>query len=497
MAVDAIRPEGPKRRPATGSDVRAVTPNRRSMSRVLGAAVVCVLTLATALVVAPSSGAISNPGFPKKVVSATSPVSWSPWVMDGYVRTFADMGSYVISGGNFTTVRKANTSANVARSNIVSFDKSTGNIRSFNPAPNGEVFKILPSGDGQTIFVAGGFSTVNGQSVRSIVKLDAVTGARISTFNPGAFDGRIHDLFLRNGKLIVTGRFNKVGSTARSLTAGLDPTTGALQATPNLTFTEPRRNGTLNIYAADITPDGSKMIAVGNFTKINGQGRYQIGMIDLANNSVADWQTNQYGDGCSKSNEIYMRDVEFSRDGSYFVVVTTGAYSRTYLCDVAARWNTNATGSNLMPEWTNYSGGDTFTAVAITDDTVYIGGHQNYVNNPYVGDNVAAGAVPRDGLAALDPRSGATYSWNPTRERGWASTASRSPTTDSGSAATPSASPADSTDPVKRCCRSPAVPPCRPTGPASSPTPSHLASSRWVCSRAARAPRSIAPRCTR
>jgi PKD repeat protein len=348
-------------------------------------------------------------------------VPWTPSVMDGYVRTFADMGNFVISGGSFTTVRKANTSTNIARSNIVAFEKGSGNILPFNPSINGEVFKILPTGDGQTVYVAGGFSQVNGQTVRSIVKLDATSGQRVTQFNPPAFDGRIHDLFLRNGKLYVTGRFSKVANEPHTLLAALDPVTGAVDPTVKVTFSEPRRNGTLTIYDADITPDGSKLVAIGNFTKINGLTRYQIGVIDLTTSppSVANWHTNQYGDGCSSSFESYMRGVDISPDGSYFVVVTTGAYNRTYLCDVAARWDLNRTGSNLMPEWTNYTGGDTLTAVAITDDVVYVGGHQNYMNNPYAGDAVGNGAVPRDGLAALDPRAGATLSWNPSRERGW------------------------------------------------------------------------------
>jgi PKD repeat protein len=392
----------------------------RSRARVIVAAALALLLSATALVVAPTAGAVTDSRQPGQVVSATSPVSWSPWVMDGYVRTFADMGSYIISGGNFTTVRKANTSTNVTRNNIMAFDKVTGNIRPFNPSINGEVFKILPAGDGN-VFVAGGFSQVNGQTVRSIVKINAETGQRVTQFNPPSFDGRIHDIFLRNGRLYVTGRFLNVANQPHTLLAALNPTTGALDPTVKATFSEPRRDGALNIYAADITPDGSTLIATGNFTRVNGLTRYQIAMLDLTQSptGVVNWHTNQYGDGCSRSFQSYMRDVEFSPDGDYFVVVTTGAYSRSFLCDVAARWNTDRRGSNLNPEWTNYTGGDTLTAVAITDDVVYVGGHQNYMNNPYAGDAVGNGAVPRDGLAALDPRDGATLSWNPSRERGW------------------------------------------------------------------------------
>jgi hypothetical protein len=39
-----------------------------------------------------------------------------------------------------------------------------------------------------------------------------------------------------------------------------------------------------------------------------------------------------------------MRDVDVWADGSYFVVVTTGAYRVGSLCDAAARWETAAAG---------------------------------------------------------------------------------------------------------------------------------------------------------
>ena len=220
--------------------------------------------------------------------------------------------------------------------------------------------------------------------------------------------------------MYVSGRFTTVGGLAHTLFAAVDPTTGALDPNVKATFTDPRSGGSLNIYASDITPDGSKLIAIGNFTRVNGQGRYQIAMLDLTTSpiSVANWSTNLYGDGCAGAFQTYMRDIDIAPDGSHFVVATTGAYNTTYLCDTAARWETTATGSALRPTWANYTGGDTLTAVAVTDSAVYIGGHQRWTNNPYAADSVGAGAVPREGLAALDPRSGATLSWNPGRARG-------------------------------------------------------------------------------
>ena len=392
----------------------------RAGRRLLAALLATVLA-AAALIGGTPTDAVAPSTQSGRVVSDTNPATWTPNVQDGYVAAFAEAGDTVLVGGNFSTVRRANTSANLTRRYLFAFDRTTGAISTtFVPNLNGEVRSIIHAGDG-TAWIAGGFNNLNGQGARNLARIDITTGQRVASFAPPVFNGRINDMQLRNGKLYVEGRFTTVGGQPHELIAAVDATTGALDPSVKVDFADPRRNGTLNVYAADVTPDGSKMAVVGNFTRINGEGRYQIAQLDLTTSptSVANWQTNAYGDGCSGSFETYMRDVEYSPDGSFFVPVTTGAYNNTFLCDVAARWETAATGTNLQPTWTNYSGGDTLTAVAITDSAVYVGGHQRWMNNRYAADRVGAGAVPREGLAALDPRSGATLTWNPTRNRGW------------------------------------------------------------------------------
>ncbi|MGH8975039.1 MAG: hypothetical protein ACRD0C_17785, partial [Acidimicrobiia bacterium] len=144
------------------------------------------------------------------------------------------------------------------------------------------------------------------------------------------------------------------------------------------------------------------------------------------------WQTSRFDDRhtntavdrdgfwCRTETETFLRDVDFSPDGRYFVVVTTGwSTDRGPLCDAASRWETSARGSGLQPTWVDWTGGDTLTAVAVTDGVVYVGGHQRWLNNPPgVNGTAGPGSLVREGLAALDPRSGLPLAWNPGRERG-------------------------------------------------------------------------------
>lgn len=397
------------------------TTRQARVSTNMVAALTATLLALGALLTGPV-GAVQPGSHNGELVSATNPANWTPHVLDGYVDAIAEVGNTMVIGGNFSQIATAaDRNTAIARPYLFSFQKGSGQINSnFSPNVNGEVAALLPTGDGQTVWIAGSFSTLNGETVRNLAKVDLATGQRVTQFAPPALNGRVHDLQLRNGKLYVTGRFTTAGGEPRTLLAAVDPTTGALDPDVRASFTEPRQDSFLTINSSDVSPDGTRMVVTGNFTKINGQDRYQIALLDLTTSpvSVADWQTGLYGNGCSNSFKTYMRDVDFSPDGTSFAVVTTGAYNTTFLCDTAAAWDATATGTNLQPEWVNYSGGDTLTAVAWTDTAIYIGGHQRWANNPYAGDSVGAGAVPREGLAALDPRSGATLTWNPGRTRG-------------------------------------------------------------------------------
>ncbi|MCA1842762.1 MAG: hypothetical protein LC792_06135, partial [Actinobacteria bacterium] len=191
-------------------------------------------------------------------------------------------------------------------------------------------------------------------------------------------------------------------------------------------LTDAHQGSAPRVESIAISPDGATLVVGGNFMTAGGQKRVQIAMIDLLARParLADWQTDQYDVQCSEPGfDSQIRDLDMAPDGSYFVVVTTGGYDRYGMCDAASRWETGARGSGLKPTWWDRSGGDSYTAVAVTGSAVYVGGHIRWLNNnrpdgTFTDAVPGPGAVPREGIAALDPSNGLPLSWNPGRDRG-------------------------------------------------------------------------------
>ncbi len=345
-----------------------------------------------------------------QVVSAT-PAAGTPNILDGKAEAIAQVGSTMFVGGTFTQVAPSGGSTGVSRPYLVAFNATTGALSTtFVPTLDGEVTALVVSADQQSLFVSGSFSTVNGTANKKLAKLNISNGQLATGFKPAGFDGAINDMKLSNNRLWVGGVFTKVGAVTQTGLATINPSTGAMLPYMNLSFGSPRNNGSTMIKKFDISPDGSRLVAIGNFDTIGTTARGFLAVLDLTgatNAAVANWETDFYGPACSSSFDTYMRDLDISPDGTYFVVSTTGAYGGSSSpCDETSRWELNATGTGLTPTWTDYTGGDTTYAVAVTGSAVYTGGHFRWQNNA------------REGLAALDPVNGLPLNWNPTRDRG-------------------------------------------------------------------------------
>jgi len=328
-------------------------------------------------------------------------------------------GTTTYIGGRFQLAENADRSTTYPRDNIMAFDAQAGSITPFAPDLNAPVFAILGVGD--SVYVGGEFSTVNGADRPALVKLDASTGAIDTTFNPTAIPGgRVSEIRLVNGRLLVAGTF-------KDKLLALDPATGADTHYVNIPVTGqlPLTTSKTEVYRFAVNPQGTRLVAVGNFTAVNGENRQRAFMLRLGASaaSLHPWYYTPLDRKCrsdAPARQAYLDDVDFSPDGSYFVFASTGFVPVTIkgigmaLCDAAARFETGIR-SPTRPTWINYTGGDTLHSVAVTGAAVYVQGHNRWLDNPFGRNSAGPGAVDRKGIGAIDPGTGMALPWNPVK----------------------------------------------------------------------------------
>jgi hypothetical protein len=404
--------------------------------RVRARQVLALLAASSALlagVALPSAAVNADHG--DRIVSA-NPADNTPHVMNGSVNAITQVGNKIIAAGTFTKVSPAGTYADTAddlvRNRIFAFDATTGAIdTAFNPNMSRPVNSL--DTDGTYVYAAGTFTSVGGNTaIKRVVKLTAA-GAVVAGFK-AVPNSAVNEVVVRGSRVYVGGDFTSVRSggvtTGRAALAALDATTGAVLPGVDVPFTgvyDPANDGagSTSIRRFDVTADGSRLAAVGNFAQVGGQPRVQIAVLDTsgATARVAAWSTDRYDrahNNCASGYNTFTRDIDFAPDGSYFVISTTGAFAggaaSGTMCDTVSRWETRSTGND--PSWVDYAGGDTTYGVAVTGSAVYVGGHFRWFNNPFQGDDAGPGTVRRRGIAALDAVNGLPLSWNPGRARG-------------------------------------------------------------------------------
>ncbi|MGH3478695.1 MAG: PKD domain-containing protein, partial [Nocardioidaceae bacterium] len=214
------------------------------------------------------------------------------------------------------------------------------------------------------------------------------------------------------------------GSFSRKLIA-LAPDTGRATSyiKPAIEGQLPGSSTRSGVFRFDVSPSGTRLVAIGNFLEVAGQERARAFMLELGASAarLAPWWYEPLRDECRADGPTrlaYLTDVDFSPRGNYFVIVSTGWVSPAgdtpgrMLCDAAARFETDVS-SPSRPTWINYTGGDTLHAVAVTGAAVYVQGHSRWLDNPYGVDSAGPGAVDRLGGGAIDSKTGQALPWNP------------------------------------------------------------------------------------
>ncbi|MCA2216467.1 delta-60 repeat domain-containing protein [Jidongwangia harbinensis] len=379
-------------------------------------ALVLGLTVATTAI--PAQAVYIPSPAPARLVSG-NPVDYTPHAQNGSIRAFAQIGNTIYAGGSFTGIKAAGAADWSPASYLVAYDAGTGALRpNFTPEFDNAVQTLAISPDGKLI-VGGNFGTVNGVARKNLVALDPATGDTIGSWVGRADGGVVRRAVVHGNYLYIAGAFHWVNGTEHSLLARLNATTGAIDASfqVDASGARPMDNSFELVWAIAVSPDGGTLVATGNFTVVNGEPRNQVAVIDTTGlPTVTSWHTDRYEAPCHSGFPFYARDVDFSDDGSHFVIIADGGRGDGY-CDAIVRYETAHRGE-AVATWVNFTGTDSVTSVEVADGIVYVAGHFRWLNNANGSDRRGNGGIDRYGLGALDANNGLPLNWNPGRSPG-------------------------------------------------------------------------------
>lgn len=284
-------------------------------------------------------------------------------------------GSRVYAGGKFTAARPAGVpsggAGEVPRSNIMAYDINTGALLDFAPALNGEVKDVALSPDGQTLYVAGSFTMVDGVSRARVAAFNAGTGALLP-WQPNV-NSTVTGVAITNDLVYLGGQFTSVGGQLRDGIAAVSRSNGAAvnSFNPIVTGGDPQ--------TIAVSPDNTKVVLGGNFTAVNGSSNpgYGLAMIDANSSASLPMPVNSIvrdADDPSTSNgSAAILQLVGTPAGFYGVGYTFSRIDGNLEGSFKADWN-----GNLI--WLEDCHGDSYS-IYPAGDVVYQANHAHYCGN--------------------------------------------------------------------------------------------------------------------
>jgi len=247
-----------------------------------------------------------------------------------------------------------------------------------------------------------------------------------------------------DGHLLAGGTFTSInGSTADPYYASLNLLTGLddgflhLNVSGHYQFHDVKRNGT-EVYNQQLSHGGTLLLAEGDFTKVGGQSRQQIFMLNVSGSTatVTGWSSPEF-DGskgeipsgypyqCGDSHPFYIHAAAWSPDDSTIYIADTGFKPWNWngkfpiigLCDAVSAFP--ATQTEVTHDWVNYTGCNSLYSVAADSSSVYVGGHERWADDPDGCKHTGPGFINAPGLGGFTPgASGGSLILNSAGEAG-------------------------------------------------------------------------------
>jgi hypothetical protein len=289
------------------------------------------------------------------------------------VWSIEQIGNVIYVGGKFTQVKGGAVAYD--QPYLAAFEASTGRwLDWWTPEINAPVYALHASPDGNTLFVGGEFTTVNGASVPAFAALDAQTGetragwnTRVSGGNPASVKALEMGA---DGMLYIGGGFNSIARNGVVQSGDgavrIDPSTGGIDA-----GWKPVVAGG-GVWDIALAPDQSRVYLGGYFTSVNGAAdtkafaavRHSNG---AAVDGVVDYEPNYEAGGRGRvhavaavGNLVYVAGEEHSVQ-----VLHAGDLTRKFV---------HYTGQPAEQGWALSGGGD-FQDLEVVGDRVYASCH--------------------------------------------------------------------------------------------------------------------------
>ena len=250
--------------------------------RILSGLVAAVLVPLGAIALAPAAPAAADE--PAPVGASGTPATVSADALptaqvNGIVWDQVIVGDIVYAVGKFSAVRPAGSPAGQnesPRGNAMAYNINTGEILDWAPTTDESIHAIAASADGQTLYIGGDFTQLNGQTVWRIAAVKAADGQRSPLGAAASHSVKALSVSADGSTLYMGGAFTQINRSARQRAAALD------LRTQKLTDFAPAVDN-YSVEAIVGAADGSAVAIGGSFESVGGSDRPGYGLAILEN----------------------------------------------------------------------------------------------------------------------------------------------------------------------------------------------------------------------